>query len=1076
MVIWTPSSGPLGLKAELDMGGWTDISTYAYQREGTSPAAVIKRGRANEQASATPVSVTMQWNNRGGQFTPRNPTGAYYGLLGRNTPLRLSVPAGTNYLRVADDQASGASCPGSAGLTLSADFDVRIDMQLDNWQPCFLAGMEGLWELTLNGDGTVTFEWLDTSSVVRTASSSMPVPLGRSMIRCYFDPAGTSGAAQVLFYTAATMAASQSQLGNAVPITAGDYASSGVTPLQVAVGSPGPLPGLQGAVYEARVYNGATLAAGPVFSAQADGTTSFSDGQGNTWTCSGSAQVSGRNYRAHAECTTLPQRWDNTGNDIWTPAQASGVLRRIQQGSSPLPSVMKRGIQVNASAWNVVAYWPCEDSQGSTQIASGLPGGQPMQFSGAPGFQAQAGSPSADGNFACSAQLAQVQSSTWTGTVPVSAAMIASGTAWVNLLVCIPSSGVTGTNLVLAQLQVPGGAILLGYSSASGGTLLGGNITGGVTTWYTAQEYTGCDGQALLVQMLLQAGMTGFVQEQGSAYGSGQVMQSGSGAATGSCSGIIINPAGAAFGATEVGHIWAAYGNPWPQPIGDAETTLGSYLNAWQGETAANRVLRLCSENGIPARVYGYPDLSMPMGPQPIDTFGNNLQYCEDADGGLLFEPMEALGVGYRTLGSMCNQSAGLVLDYASQVIGDGDALLEPQDDDAFTVNDYTASRNGGSSAQVQVTTGSLSIQDPPDGVGDYSSSKTFYNAWDADLARIAGWKTWTGTADVERYPAVPLNLGRPQLASLQAVITGLRIGDYFQMTQMPQPQSPPGTAGQLHYGSTEGLGGFWWQLSLNAVPEDPFDVAAAGSAYAESAGAWLVFSATSTATTLYVASMGGYPAWITGSGLSIPVIVAGEEMAVTAIASTAVWQISPDGTFETTIAGWFSQNGSAPVRSNAEAHTGSYSALVISAASGNTVLLSPAIAVTPLASVVGGTWLYFGSPSLTGLLSVNWYSDTAGADYMSTSAGSTITPAASTWTECFVTAIAPEGARSCRICPVMEASGSGEYMYSDDVLLQVHAQAFTVTRGVNGVSKSQAAGASLAIAQPPVTALAGNH
>ena len=900
MAIWTPTS-LLPVTVELNLGGtWTDISTYALQREGNSAPITITRGRSNEQSSITPAKITMQWNNRDGRFSIRNPGGAYYGLLTRNTPVRASLPAPLNYMRIADDQVSGASCPGSSGLTLSADFDIRIDFQLDNWQPCFLTGQGGgtgfVWSLSLNGNGTVTLAWYD-GTADRLATSSMPVPLGRSMLRCWFDPAGTSGSPQVLFYTAATMSGTQAQLGNAVPVTSGDYAAGQNIPLLVAYDATmivlvseitgTQVTGLQGAIYEIQVRNGSTLAADPVFSSQAAGTTSFTDGQGNTWTLTGSAAVSSRNFRGHAECTTLPQRWDNTGTDVWVPVEAAGVMRRIQQGSSPLPSAMRGGVKYRASTWGIGAYWPCEDNAGSTQIAAGISGIQPMQFSGTPAFQGTAGSPTVDSNFPGSAQLAQVQSSTWRGVVPVTSAMLSSTIMVVQFLVCIPSSGVTGTNVVLLQYDVGNGqAVVIGYSSAAGGTLAGGISTSSGITWQSG-GYTGCNGQAIMIQLTQPRGsgnLAGCVQEVGQAA-AGNPTIGASGVYTYSyVSSVIVNPAGASFGETEFGHLLVGYGNALPE-IGGAITEWGSLLNAWQGETAANRVLRLCAQNGIAGRVYGYPSLSLPMGWQPIDTFANLLQYCETADLGQLYEPAEALGIGYRTLGSMCAQVAGLTLNYASQVLGDGQSDLEPEDDDQYTINDVTVSRNGGSSAQAQITSGPMSISAPPDGVGDYDTSVTLYHAWDADNQRIAAWMAWTGSSNVERYPAIPLHLGRPQLASLQATIAAMRIGDYFQVTSLPA-WMPPGGANQLLYGYTETLGGFFWTYAINAVPEDPYAVAVAGSFYAESAGTTLATSYSSTASSLSV-DVVGLP-WITGTGLSIPIIVAGEEMTITAITGSS--------------------------------------------------------------------------------------------------------------------------------------------------------------------------------------------
>jgi hypothetical protein len=74
-------------------GSWTDITSYVMTRDGNEKV-VITRGRSSEGASTDPASCQFQLNNRDGRFSPRNPVGPYYGVIGRNTPLRVSVPDG----------------------------------------------------------------------------------------------------------------------------------------------------------------------------------------------------------------------------------------------------------------------------------------------------------------------------------------------------------------------------------------------------------------------------------------------------------------------------------------------------------------------------------------------------------------------------------------------------------------------------------------------------------------------------------------------------------------------------------------------------------------------------------------------------------------------------------------------------------------------------------------------------------------------------------------------------------------------------------------------------------------------
>lgn len=85
------------LTVELFIGGqWVDISDDVYYRTAIS----ISRGRADEGKQTEPSVCSMTINNRDGRYSPRNPTGPYYGLIGRNTPLRMSrVVDGTRRFR-----------------------------------------------------------------------------------------------------------------------------------------------------------------------------------------------------------------------------------------------------------------------------------------------------------------------------------------------------------------------------------------------------------------------------------------------------------------------------------------------------------------------------------------------------------------------------------------------------------------------------------------------------------------------------------------------------------------------------------------------------------------------------------------------------------------------------------------------------------------------------------------------------------------------------------------------------------------------------------------------------------------
>jgi hypothetical protein len=871
---------PLDVAVELDLAGtWTDVTSYALQRDGTSPPITIQRGRPSETSQATPSSANFQLNNRNGNFSPRNPTGEYYGQLAvRNNPLRISVPDSGVYLRFADDQVSYAAGPSTGLVEITGTIDIRVDMWLDSYAPCVLASRwssasdsaDWSWAFVVNGDGTLSFVWYDGSNV-NTATSTQPLPyLGRVMARAAFVP-GDLDDPTVTFSTAPDMAGSYSQLGAAILIEAEDWAEGAPgVPLTVGysayaayLGSFGVIPpwqfpgGCVGKIYELQLWGNGTLVTDAQFYSQAAGATSFTDTTGNTWTLAGSATLSARSFRIHAECSSLPQQWDETGADVWTPVGASGILRRLQQGNSPIASAMRRAVASNEiSNFNpghqATCYWPCEDFQGSQNIASGLPGGSPMLFSGTPSFQGTAGSLSADSLFACSAQLAQIGSSVWYGTIP---AYTQANGDQVTFLLGLPSGGIADA-AVLLRLGVTSGHTIDVVAEPSG--QLDVNVDGSLSF----DGPTGLNGQAVLVQV---ANQLGGVSIQILPVGATAASYTGGGVSvTGNLTRAVVNPGAAAFGETEFGHLWFT-------PEGGALLGLPGPLAAWAGETAAYRFARICLENSITSRIYGFPDVSAIMGAQEIDTLSNVLQSCEDADRGQMYEPAECLGLGYRALHSLCVQDPAIALDYTAGVLGgDGSQGLVPTDDDQYTINDVTLSRNNGSSYQYQVTTGPMSIQPPPSGAGDYATSLTVYVAYDSQLPQIASWMASVGTCDEERYPVIPLNLTRPQLDGLIYTIQDVRIGDHLQI-QNPPAWLPPGTIDQLAYGVTEKLGGFFWSLAWNAVPESPYEVAIAGtgasdSAHADTAGSELAEAYDATATSLSVTTTEG-PIWTTDGG-----------------------------------------------------------------------------------------------------------------------------------------------------------------------------------------------------------------
>jgi hypothetical protein len=880
----------LDAKVEAKLPGWTDLSAYAYQRQ--MPA--LTRGRGSETAQVSAPAWTGELNNRDGRFTPGNPAGAYYPNLGRNTAFRSSVPAGYSYLRMDDDTTSWIACPDSVSLRITGPIDIRLDMRLNGHAPCVLASKWGStatsWVLALNGDGTLTFGWYTgsvTSTAVTTGSDGI-VPLGRIAVRVTLDTASGTTA----FYTALAMSGPWT-LVQAIP-GSGPVTLSGGTGQVVRVGdSPtwdaatGTTQGPTGQFFEFQLRNGigGTLVASPVFTSQAAAATgsSFTDAEGNTWTTFGTAEISDRSYRGHFEMSSLPVTWDSSGRDVFVPAQFGGILRRLNNQNPDLPSPIRRAILGLAG---VVAYWPMEDSAAATTIAP-LIGPYPATISGSPAL-------AADSSFICSSPLPQIGSGIIRGLLP---RVDDTGTIVVRFLLN-PDAAVTNYTDVILIATTGTYNWSVAFQEGSGIQLAGSGIGGPLTPFITT-----AGGTPVLVSVELTtsggnvSGSLRMMTIDGTVT-SKAIAPASFAATTGRVTTVTGNPdgGGTTLHNTVIGHVFV---QDTVTPLAD----LAGPLAAWVKETAGNRFRRLCEENSIASRIYGYPSTTAAMGPQQITTLQTLLQQIEDADRGMIYDPRQVLGLGYRTLASMLNQPAQVTFFYTSAHIGDGTNVLAPSHDDSYVRNDVTVTRaattGGASFAVATLADGSaMSTGTPPAGVGDYQYALTVYCAADGQLAGIAGWVLHVGTCPEQRYPLIPLNLARSELASLMQAIQDLELGDRIDIVAMPSWQ-PLATIRQIIAGTSETEGGYLYQISWNALPESPYETGIVGDAtygHEDTDGSTVHTAINATTTTMLVdTTNAASPLWTTAAGdfpFDITVTpragLTGEQMTVTNISGSS--------------------------------------------------------------------------------------------------------------------------------------------------------------------------------------------
>lgn len=837
-----------GAMVELQLAGtWTDVTPRAYLR---APIR-ITRGRQDEGARVDPGSCTITLNNKGGYFSPRNPLSPLYGLIGRNTPVRVSTVAGSPWL---DLPPSGidhrASTPSTTALNVTGDLDVRFDVRPDNWfdgsAVVELGGKSGAagqrsWRCYLFA-GFITLVWTtDGTTEVSAAGYLGGVELRpRMVVRAVLDVNNGAGGHTARFYLGPTVAGPWTQVGGD-QVSAGTSATfSSTAPVEFGDVSSIGLAHAPARLYAAQIRNGidGTIVASPDFTAQAAGATAFTDGVGVPWTLNSAAGITNRQPRFVGEISSWPARWDVSGGDVYTPVQAAGIMRRLGQGSDPLRSTLARRVPSDP---NLVAYWPMEET-GGTQAYSPVQGTSPMRVVGMQW--------SADDSLPGSLALPVVQS-----PCSINAAVPgwSSPTQW-------------RTELVYRLNTVP----------SSIGTMINFTSNGTVKRWTIRYgngqvEVIGVDGDGNTVVDDLITPIDNAVLYNGWVRQQFWLTQSGGSVAwhigwidIGGTTGVgwddtYTGTAGACTGVT------SAFST---QTVGTAiahvavfKTSASSIYNSadtgFTGETAAARLARLTTEEGVSyVTPYGTVGTTS-MGPQTADTLLDLCGAAEDADMGILYEHRDSIALAYRPRTSLYNQPVTLPMDYTERGLT---TPLDPTDDDQATTNDVTVSRPSGSSARATLDTGALSTQPPPAGVGRYATSETVNVATDDQLPDIAGWLLHLGTWDAQRYPSVSVNLAAASSA-LVAAATAVDVGDRAQIANPPQ-WLPPGTIDLIVEGYTETIGWADWSITYNCSPGAPWQVGVIEGtslpARFDTDGCQLAASATATASTLVLATTTG--------------------------------------------------------------------------------------------------------------------------------------------------------------------------------------------------------------------------
>lgn len=1059
------------LRGELLIGGtWVNATGELLKRQSLSHS----RGRQDQASRVDPASLQPLLDNTGGQFSPDNPMGPYYGMFGRNAPFRLSVRAGAPVLEL-DGTTNIASTPDTAALDLMGDLDVRWEGEAD-WYAPGAQILIGKWGAAGNRsyhmrlqDGAVHLHVTSDGTGGPSGGAFLPVLPRRAALRGTVDINNGAGGATFRLYWAPSLAGPWAQMGGDVTVAGAWSVFAGTAPLTISpsqVDSFATRLPVVGRCYRAEVRNGidGPVVAAPDFTAQPAGATAFVDSAGCAWTVAGATSITDRRTRLVHELAAYPARWHPSGAHAWVEATTAGVLRRLRRGNSALQSTLRRRIPSGTP----LAYWPLEDGSAATQAASALDGGRPLVVSGLE-FASEGSLPSSE------ALPVLGESASLRGTVSGASAagwhvemvykleaLPATEQTMLRVLLSPGTGGVTEVRarVSTARIKVEAldgdGAIVSWFEHTGTGR---GDFVG---AWNRLQIFSSISGSQTYMTLAWRDVITG-VWWYANAPWTGTP-----GRITG-----VRGSWGADFRGMAIGHlaVWDVGGTSATAP--GVRIYEGSD-EAYMGERAATRMQRLAAEESYPISVYGPAADQERVGPQTPSPILDLLEEAADADGGILYEDRERLRLIYRGRTTLYNQAPALVLDYNEPGLA---PPLEPTGDDEGVENDVTVTRVNGSSARAVLEEGPLSVQAPPDGVGPYPAQASLNLYSDEQTQPIAYWRLHLGTYEGRRYPQVRVMVHQAPPELLEQTLA-VDVGDRL-IIKNPPLWVAPGDVELIVQGYEETFASpLQWDIVFNCTPgapwllgvvEDPVygKVDTDGSELAApvdaddqaltvlvtDGAAWVTANPVLNANPDFTADLTGW----TGFGATI------ERVAVEPGAPfTGEWalRLTPDGVSEFPNAG------------------------------------SEQVPVVVGAEYVVSGWLRCAS-SRSVALNLNWFD---GAGYLSTSANDQPVTA-DTWTWFEMTATAPAGAEAANLAPtvadfppatdvllahqvtIRAADGSpqsfpfnisagGEEMTVTAITGAAAPQTFTVRRSANGVVKAHAAGTAVRLAHPATVAL----
>lgn len=485
----------------------------------------------------------------------------------------------------------------------------------------------------------------------------------------------------------------------------------------------------------------------------------------------------------------------------WADVAGGGLLQRIGQWTEPLRSPF---YTYNAALTTLAGYWPMEDARGTTKAATPVAGAENTTLLGV-SFDSQQ-RPPGSGPVA-DVVLQDASTFRFTGGS-------ASSTSGWQYSVVVNMASLGGSFFTpISLLMQDGSFVTFSLDDAAKNTVLIAADASSTTrfsstnAWPTGYQWAG-RWIMLYVEATYSGGTTtitaGYrgIDETSWHFPSGTYSGATSSLAKAFCSGL---PESSSFG-----HVTGTVGTSEDLSSSDRFTAFRGH----PGETAAVRFGRLCDLKGIPYYVSnGWAD-SMPMGPQPVDTFPNLLKEIVDTEDGLLFDYGTELRLYFLCRADRYNQTPALALTPT-----DLPALPVEVTDDLNVHNLVTASQRDGGDATAEDSTGPLGTASPPTGVGEYKQTiDVNLDDPDDELPQVANWWLRRGTVNLPRFPQVTIDLGAKP--SLITSVESVDIGDVITISGFREY-----TIRLYVLGWTETIGTHTRTITFTCAPDQQFQV-----------------------------------------------------------------------------------------------------------------------------------------------------------------------------------------------------------------------------------------------------------